>query len=277
MKKDLSNQVNATYKTLRLGLAVLAFAFPIILYGGGRLFWKLPLGDSLSAYYHYHCVELHGNQTPNPSDAPICSDKNEPGKGVLRDVFVGIIFAVGALLFAYQGFSRLEDCALNLAGIFAWGVALFPLDWPPPYPKPPGFSFTLHGFLAVSFFVCIAYVCIFRAGDTLPLIHDAAIRKRYLRICQLLGCAMVILPLSAWALTSLTPWKTSMIFIAELAGIYVFSTYWVVKSYEASKSNVDEKAGRGKLRVRPHGFSDALRQLPVTSEESSTQQQEYVR
>ena len=276
MEKDLSNQVNATYKTLRLGLAVLAFAFPILLYGGARLFWKLPLAGSLSAYYHYHCVELYGGENPNQSDAPICTrDNDEPGKGVLRDPFVGIIFAVGALLFAYQGFSRLEDYALNLAGISAWGVALFPLNWPPPYPKPHGISFSLHGILAVSFFACIAYVCIFRAGDTLPLIHDPTIRKRYRRIYQLLGCAMVIFPILAFVLSSLTPESNSMIFFAELAGIYVFSTYWVVKSHEASKTNVDEKASRGKLRVRPHGFSDALRQLPVTPVDNPTEQQEY--
>jgi len=276
MKKDLSNQVTATYQTLRLGLAVLAFAFPIILYGGGRLFWKLPLGGSLSAYYHYRCVEISVKETADPSGPATCThDTDEPGKGVLRNPFVGILFAVGALLFAYQGFSRFEDYALNLAGILAWGVALFPVDWPPDPNH--GFSLTLHGTLAVSFFVCIAYVCIFRAGDTLPLIHDATIRKRYLRTYQLLGWAMVIFPLLAWALTSLTPWRTSMIFFVELAGIYVFSTYWVVKSREASKTNVDEKASRGKLRVRPHGFSDALRQLSVTPVENPTEQQEYAR
>src|SRR5262245_9368907 len=254
MKKDLSNQVAATYKTLRLGLAVLAFAFPLLLYFGGRIFWKLPLAGSLSAYYLYHCVELSADKMPDPSGPATCTRaSDEPDKGVLRNPFVGILFAVGALLFAYQGFSRLEDYALNLAGILAWGVALFPLDWPPDPNQ--GFSLTLHGTFAVSFFLCIAYVCIFRAGDTLPLIHDPAIRKRYLRTYQFLGLAMVIFPLLAWALTSITPWKTSAIFFVELAGIYVFSIYWVIKSHEASKTNVDEKASRGKLRVRPHGLS----------------------
>jgi hypothetical protein len=30
--KDLSNQITATYKMLRLGLAVMAFAFPLLLW-----------------------------------------------------------------------------------------------------------------------------------------------------------------------------------------------------------------------------------------------------
>src|SRR5436309_3538870 len=35
--KDLTNQVVATYRMLRLGLAVLAFAFPLLLWTGGHL------------------------------------------------------------------------------------------------------------------------------------------------------------------------------------------------------------------------------------------------
>ena len=35
-------------------------------------------------------------------------------KGVMRNEFVGILFAVGALLIAYQGYSWLEDYALNV-------------------------------------------------------------------------------------------------------------------------------------------------------------------
>jgi hypothetical protein len=54
------------------------------------------------------------------------------------------------------------------------------------------------------------------------------------------------------------------IFFVELAGIYVFATYWVIKSHEASKTNVDKKATLGKLRVKPHGLYDGFRALPVT-------------
>ena len=124
MQKDLSNQMVVTYKMLRLGLAVLAFAFPPLLYGGGRLLASLPLAGSMSAYYHYHRID-----TPPPEKGTLnqgAADNNAPDQGVMRNVFVGILFAVGGLLFAYQGFSQLEDYALNLAGILAWGVALFP-------------------------------------------------------------------------------------------------------------------------------------------------------
>ncbi len=240
--KDLGNQIAATYKMLRLGLAVMAFAFPPLLWVGGHFLAGLPLAGSMSAYYH-------------------AGDPLHPGQGVMRNEFVGILFAVGVLLFAYQGYSRFEDYALNLAGVVALGIALFPMKWPT---QPNDRSFSLHGTCAISFFVCIAYVCIWRAADTLPLIHDDATRKRYLRTYQFLGLAMVLCPVFAWVLISRMPFHKSAIFFVELAGIYVFATYWVIKSHEASKTNVDKKATLGKLRVKPHGLSDGFRALPVT-------------
>jgi hypothetical protein len=234
--KDLSNQVTATYKMLRLGLAVLALAFPPLLWIGGLLFAHLPLAGSMSAYYY-------------------------AGQGVMRNGFVGILFAVGALLFAYQGYSRFEDYALNLAAVLALGIALIPMKWPT---EQNDSSFSLHGICAILFFACIAYVCICRAADTLSLIDNDAIRKVYRRTYQVLGWAMVICPVFAWILISRMPFHTSVIFFVEATGIYVFATYWLIKGHETSKTKVDEKATRGQLRVKPHGLSDVLRPLPVT-------------
>jgi hypothetical protein len=244
--KDLTNQITATYKMLRLGLAVMAFAFPLLLWIGGHLTAHLPLAGSMSAYYHASDF-LHPEQGP-------------PGEGVMRNEFVGILFAVGFLLFAYQGYSRLEDYALNLAGVLALGIALFPMRWPT---KPNDSPFSLHGTCAILFFACIAYVCIWRAADTLSLIHNAATREWYRRTYQILGWAMVICPVLAWVLISWMPFHKSAIFFVEVAGIYVFATYWVIKTVEASKTNLDKRASLGKLRVKAHGVSDLLRPLPV--------------
>jgi len=235
--KNLSNQVTATYKMLRLGLAVIAFAFPLVLWIGGYLRAELPLAGSMSAYYY-----------------------ESGGVGVMRNEFVGILFAVGALLFAYQGYSEFEDMALNVAGILALGIAIFPMKWP----ASTGGSFSLHGACAISFFVCIAYVCIWRAGDTLPLIKDEAMRERYRLVYRLLGAAMVICPFLAWTLISLMPLRKSAIFFVELAGIYVFATYWIIKTHEAYKTKVDEKTCRGKVQAQQHGLTDVLRPLPVS-------------
>ena len=60
-----------------------------------------------------------------------------------------------------------------------------------------------------------------------------------------------------------TPLHKSAIFFTEVAGIYVFATYWVIKTIEASRTGLDKRAGEGKLATRPHGLSDLLRPLPV--------------
>ena len=232
--KDLSNQISATYKMLRLGVAVIAFAFPLLLWVGGHLFAGLPLAGSMSAYYYT----------------------------VMRDTFVGLLFAVGVILFVYQGYTRFEDWALNLAGGLALGIALFPMTLPS---KPSHNPFSLHGVCAVSFFLCIAYVCIFRASDTLSLIHDCGTRDCYRRWYKFLGWAMVGVPVIAWMLISNLPAQKSAIFFVELVGIYVFAMYWVVKSHEVRQTDSDRKAALGKLHVEPHGLSGAVRTLSITS------------
>jgi hypothetical protein len=250
--KNLTEQVTATYKVLRLGLGVMAFGFPLILWIGGHLLGRLPLAGSMSAYYHV-------------SDF-LRPDQGTPGQGVMRNEFVGILFAVGALLFAYQGYSWLEDYALNVAAVLAVGIAVFPMKWPS---EPNDSSFSLHGACAILFFVCIAYVCIWRAADTLTLIKNTATREWYRRAYKILGWAMVICPLSAWILISWMPFHKSTIFFTELAGIYVFATYWVLKTIEASKTDLDKRASLGQLRVKPPRVSDLLRPLPVTPTEES--------
>jgi hypothetical protein len=247
--KDLTEQVSATYRMLRLGLAIVAFSLPPLLFFGGRVFGDLPLAGSISAYYH---LSSAAHQAADLS-----------GQGLLRNEFVGLLFAVSAFLLAYQGYSKLEDYALNAAGVLALGVALVPMAWPI---TTGGGHFSTHGTCAVLFFVAIGYVCIFRAGDTLTLIKDPVVRQRYQRTYRLLGGAMVLLPITAWALLSLLPDYKSTKFFVEAAGIYVFATYWVVKSHEASKTGLDKKAVRGAIRSRPYRARDAFRPRPVSAD-----------
>ncbi|MEO7991199.1 MAG: DUF998 domain-containing protein [Chryseolinea sp.] len=46
----------------------------------------------------------------------------------MREVFVGLMCAVGLFLFSYKGHSRLDSMVSNAAGLFAFGVALFPTN-----------------------------------------------------------------------------------------------------------------------------------------------------
>jgi hypothetical protein len=48
----LDQHALATYFTLRRGVALIAIAFPLWLWIGGKLYAGLPLQNSMSAYYH---------------------------------------------------------------------------------------------------------------------------------------------------------------------------------------------------------------------------------
>jgi hypothetical protein len=239
--KDLSKYISGTYFSIRVGLAVMAFAFPILLWLGGHFLANVPLQGSMSAYYH---ASLHSGGGP-------------AGQGVMRDVFVGILFAVGVILFLYQGVTRLEDYALNLAGLLALGIALFPVQWS----SSPELLGKLHDASAVSFFLCIAYVAIFRADDTLPLIPTEAARKRYRLLYMMVGCAMVGCPVLAFVLALLPALTNYKIFFIEVAGIYSFGAYWAIKTRELSGTDFDRKAAHGKIYVEPHGLTDAVHRI----------------
>ena len=67
------------------------------------------------------------------------------------------------------------------------------------------------------------------------------------------------------------PFHKSAMFFTEVAGIYVFATYWVIKTIEAYKTGLDKRAAEGKLATQPHGLSDFLRPLPVIDLEDEKQ------
>ena len=195
-------QISASYFRLRCGMAVLAIAFPLVLWIGGGVGH---LQASISDYYHYH-------------------------GGRLRDVFVGVLWALGAFLFFYRGYSRGEDRALNLAGVAAVVIALFPDDYPASAPAT--WIGRLHGAAAIGFFLLIAYVCVFRSGDTLAVLADVARRHAFLRTYRVLGLLMVALPLSVTALRFAWPGLRVATFLMEVAGIWTFAAFWLVKSRE---------------------------------------------
>ena len=207
--------ISASYFLLRRGLAALAFALPILLWLGGG--WD-HLQGSISAYYHFSAAG-------DPSY----------GAGTVRDILVGILWAAGAFLFFYKGYSWQEDRALDVAGIAAVCLALFPMDWPSSDTAQPSLVAIVHSVSAVLLFLAMAYVCLFRSGDTVGLMKDGERQRVFKRRYAVLGTLMIVLPLTVVALHYLLDSPTgnsSLTFSVEVAGIYVFSAFWLVKSRE---------------------------------------------
>jgi hypothetical protein len=227
---SIGEHESATYFTLRWGIALLGVVLPWLLWLGGLLGGR-PLQDSMSAYYHTG----------------------------MRDELVGVLIAVGVLLVVYRGYTQLENLALDLGGAFLAGVALVPMS------QGGGF-FSLHGTFAVLFFLCIAYVCLFRAGDTLVLVTDPARRRRLRLAYRITGTLMLASPAVAVALSFLlvpgAPWR-SIVFLVEGAGVYAFAAYWVVKGLELRRTGAERLAMAGELSTRRYGLADAFRTIEV--------------
>jgi len=221
---NLRNHITDTYFGLRLGIVVFAFALPLVLYVLGRAA-GIGLLPSMSDYYAH-------------------------GTDATRDWFVGTLFAVGVLLYVYRGYSTLENVSLNIAGLLAVGVALFPCACGDPNAK-----VTPHGFLAVAFFVVVAFVSIKCAPDTLALIPEAdePRRARFQRLYRVLGAFMLASPAIAAILSASSGSFAQYRFLLEAVGVYTFAAYWLAKSAELKVTNAETLAAAGRLRRDERG------------------------
>lgn len=232
---DLQKHVMQSYFIMRVGVAVIGIAFPLLLLLGGEAI-GICAQNSMSAYYH--AVSIDGWS--------------------MRNWFVGLLFAVSISLGLYRGFSRTEDYLLDGAGLFGVGIALFHMSWKPadsPCPMLNSgthegaaiFGLSLHFVCAIAFFICIAFVCWFCADDTLPLEPNPSRRKILKRVYRSIAVAMPVLMILAAILNRARGMAT---FWVETAGILAFGVYWFVKGLELKRTAADQKAAAGVLRLR---------------------------
>jgi len=228
---ELKEHILSTYLTLRYGMAIVTLLFPAAVYFSGLLS-GVDLQSSLSAYYW---ADATGPNTP-------------------RAVFVGGLFAIGAFMYLYKGYTRAENIALNFAAVFGVGVALVPMastsaHWDP------GFW---HGSLAVATFVCLFYVVWFQSTKTLDELPEGTAsgpvtkrfsRKWYEAQYTVIAIVMLASPVTA-AVLDLTIGKQSYVFFIESAGVVTFGWYWLAKSSELERSSAETKATSGQLRVK---------------------------
>ena len=105
-KLPLVDHIYLTYRSLRGALVITCFLIPIGLIVVGFI-TGIGIQESLSDYYYAEFPPM-----------------------LLRALFVGLLFLLGGLLIAYRGFSLLDNWIHNLAGVSAWGVAIFPMKCP---------------------------------------------------------------------------------------------------------------------------------------------------
>ncbi len=152
--------------------------------------------------------------------------------GWAQSIFVGFLFAIAALMLAYNGMSTREMVLSKVAAIAAVGVALFPCkcdnrDEILPY---------VHAASATILFLILAYFCyIFfrRARDKAITLANAQANARA-TIYVLCGSTIIlsILVIAADALLggALTAKVARLVFYAERAALMAFGVSWLTAS-----------------------------------------------
>ncbi|MEW6083997.1 MAG: DUF998 domain-containing protein [Chloroflexota bacterium] len=206
---EIQNALVISYKFLRVTVGVLGMGMPLILYAGGKLIFGFGVQGSLSAYYHTD----------------------------MRDVLVGILFALGVFLLSYKGYGRADDIAGNLACFFAIGVALFPTLREGETSEIAQSISIVHHIFAASFLLSLTYFALFlftksnKTPSEMPPLKR--IRNTVYRTC---GGVMLlsILLLGFYFLSQggegLFLGSSVPIFWLETVAIFAFGVSWFVKS-----------------------------------------------
>ena len=207
------SHLEKSYVIQRGGMAILGGAFPFVFLVSSLILERTAFQTSISAYYH----------TLDPE----------------RNIFVGVLFAIAVFLILYKGYSRLEDYLLDIAGVSALGVAMFPMENTGDVSTS---SVSVHGVFTVVFFTCIFAVCIFMSETTLKELQDED-RKRIFRrlyrrcagvmigalllavICRFLSADLI----HALRLNSVTFWFEAVV-------VWAFSAFWFIKTREIDQS-----------------------------------------
>lgn len=200
-RKLFSRQAMRSYLYLSFGMGLVAFLLPV------ALVLSSGYQGHYSISYFYHVSDLS------------------------RNILVGALWATGVFLFLFQGLSRRENWLLNLAGVAAISIAMFPM---PADQCGSGQAFTIHAASAVLFFLCLAIVAIGFSKTRIQYIIYPPKRLRFKRAYNFAGWAMVVMPLAVIALHFMGGRKCEnhWIFWVEVFGIWAFSLYWFVKTFE---------------------------------------------
>ena len=87
-------------------------------------------------------------------------------------------------------------------------------------------------------------------------------RARYRVPYLVLGWAMGLFPLIAWVLNSLIGSKDTWTFWLEATGVWIFATFWGVKTLELWDGEIEAQIMRGELD-HADGYAPLLKASPL--------------
>lgn len=181
------------YRLLRLLMGIIALMLPILV----SVISSEPL-TSISASYHTEA----------------------------RDVFVGLLFVVAALLVAYQGHTPTQNRVSNLAALAAVGIALFPV---PDGESSASVAALVHYGCAALMFGILTWFCL---GPFLRRTRSGNIRKqRRARIYRMCGWGILLSMIAMTGTMVFIPHEVQlrweMVYWLETIALWFFGSAWI--------------------------------------------------
>lgn len=202
-----NNRLVLSYLTLRKVLGGLGMLLPLVLLVGGKLLYGLEIQETVSDYYHTG----------------------------MRDIFVGVLCAMGVFLYSYKGYSRKDNWAGTLASVLVIGTALFPTTPVDPTPLTAALG-KVHIACAVGYFSTLAYfsIALFtKSAPNRPLTPRKRQRNSVYRACGWVMLAAItssaIYFLLPEGLTAPIDAAIDPVFCLESLAIFAFGVSWFVK------------------------------------------------
>ena len=155
--------------------------------------------------------------------------------------FMGILISAGVVLICYQGYDKQDDIICTIAGIFAFGICLFPcsakdlipvwteVEFPwyvGTFQVPRSVSSWIHNICALCFFALLAYnsLFLFTKGDGNPTLKKKK-RDIIYRVC---GIGMILSFILIIPISILEIWGG--VWLVETIALAFFGISWLTKS-----------------------------------------------
>ncbi len=215
MVDDHRRDMVLSYHRVRTALGLLGMALPLVLLIGGLLDYRR-IEPSISDFYHT----------------------------TYRDIFVGTLCAIGVFLISYRGYGRRagdmidDDWLGTIAGISAFGVALFPNESPTAQIATMtqnmvgiGTSPLFHYASALVFFTCLAAFCLLKfARSAKPVRRRIYVFCGWIIIACLVGIAVAsVIKIWGGGAAHRAVVSYNLVFWFEAVGIWAFGLSWLVK------------------------------------------------
>lgn len=199
--KNYDEHLNQTYSFLALRKAVgcIGILLPFVLMLGSVLIYReKPVLKTISLYYH----------------------------SGMRDVFVGAICSIALFLLFYKGYDKWDNWSGNIAGFFAFGIALFPTY----KAEPQNWVGIVHFICAVVFFIILSGIStfLFTRGKTNPTSQKLKRNKIYL-ICGLVMIGSLIAIMIYFVFFDFEKSESCFVFWAETVALNAFGVSWLTK------------------------------------------------